>query len=74
MYGTVRDADAQNPVPNATVELTWLDLRVDRSRHISENRYRAQTRSDGGGNYYICGVPRETGTRIRAVTDSATSG
>lgn len=74
VYGTVRDADTQNPVPNATVDLTWLDLRVDRSRHISESRYRAQTQSDRGGNYYICGVPRETGTRIRAATDSAMSG
>jgi hypothetical protein len=74
VYGTVRDADTQNPVPNATVDLTWLVLRVDRSRHISQARYRAQTQSDRGGNYYICGVPRETGARIRAVTDSATSG
>lgn len=74
VYGTVRDADTQRPVPNATVDLTWLDLRVDRSRHISESRYRAQTQSDRGGNYYICGVPRETGTRIRAATDAAASG
>jgi len=74
VYGTVRDATTQHPAPNATVDLTWLDFKVDRTKHISQNRYRAQTRSDHGGNYYICGVPRETGLRIRAVTDSATSG
>jgi Carboxypeptidase regulatory-like domain len=74
VYGTVRDAITQTPVPNATVDLTWLDLSVDRAKHISQSRYRGQTRSDNGGNYYICGVPRETGTRIRAMTDSATSG
>lgn len=74
MYGTVRDAITLEPVPNATVDLTWLDLTVDRSKRISQNHYRGQTRSDNGGNYYICGVPKETGTRIRAATDSATSG
>ena len=74
VYGTIRDAATQQPAPNATVDVTWLDLRVDRDRHISQNRYRAQTRADTTGNYYICGVPRETGARIRAATDSATSG
>jgi len=74
VYGTVRDAGTQNAVPNATIDLTWLDLRVDRSKRISQSWYRGQTHSDAGGNYYICGVPFETGTRIRAATDSATSG
>jgi carboxypeptidase family protein len=74
VYGTVRDGVTQSPAPNATVDLTWLDLRVDRARHVSQSRYRARTQSDATGNYYICGVPRETGTRIRAATDSATSG
>lgn len=74
VYGTIRDAATQRSAPNATVDVTWLDLRVDRDRHISQNRYRAQTRADTTGNYYICGVPRETGARIRAATDSATSG
>ena len=74
VYGTVRDAATQRPAPNATVDLTWLDLRVDGGRRISQRHYRARTQSDTTGNYYICGVPRETGTRIRAATDSATSG
>jgi hypothetical protein len=74
VYGTVREAVTQSPVPNATIDLTWLDLRVDRTKRISQSRYRWQTRSDSGGNYYICGVPTETGTRLRAATDSATSG
>ena len=26
VYGTVRDAGTQNPVPNAAVSLTWLDM------------------------------------------------
>jgi hypothetical protein len=74
VYGTVRDAVTQTPVPNATVDLTWLDIKIDRAKHISQNRYRGQTRSDSTGSYYICDVPRETGTRIFAATDSATSG
>jgi hypothetical protein len=74
VYGTVRDAAAQTPVPNAIIDLTWLDISVDRARHISQNHYRARTQSDTTGSYYICGVPRETGTRIRAATDSAISG
>lgn len=74
VYGTVRDAVTQSAVPNATIDLTWIDLHVDRARHISQSRYRAQTQSDTTGNYYICGVPRETGTRIRAATQSAASG
>ena len=74
VYGTVRDGTTQALVPNATVELTWLDLRVDRTHHISQSRYHGQTSTDSTGGYYICGVPTETGTRIRAATQSATSG
>ena len=74
VYGSVRDAVTADPVPNAYVDLTWLDLEVDRAHHISQQRYRGLTRSDSTGSYYICGVPKETGLRIRAATDSATSG
>ena len=74
VYGTVRDAITQGPAPNASVELSWIDVKVDRSRHLSRTRYRAETHADSAGNYYICDVPRETMTRIRAATDSAASG
>ena len=74
VYGTIRNGATKSPVPNATVDLTWLDLRVDRAHHISQDRYRGRTRSDSIGGYYLCGVPRETGSRIRAATDAGASG
>jgi hypothetical protein len=74
VYGTVRDAITQSATPNAIVDVTWLDLHVDRSHRITHALYHAQTRSDSVGVYYVCGVPRGTGSRIRAATDSSISG
>ena len=54
--------------------MTWLDLRVTRSKEITETYWRGQSRTDARGGYEICGVPTSTGLRIRVTSDSAASG
>jgi hypothetical protein len=74
VYGTVRDAATQAVVPNATVDVSWIDVRVDKAKRLSENRWAGESDTDSTGTYGICGVPTDIGLRIRATTDSATSG
>jgi hypothetical protein len=74
VYGTIREAVGQNPLPNAVVDLTWLDLAVDRSLAMKRISWRSQSRTDAAGSYAICGVPIATGLRVRASTDSGSSG
>jgi hypothetical protein len=74
VYGTVRNATTQAVVPNAHVQVTWIDLRVDKARRISQDRWSGDSETDETGNYGICGVPLDLGLRIRASADSAGSG
>ena len=74
IYGTVRTATSAAPTPNATVELTWLDLSVTRTKRVTQSRWRGQSVTTEAGDYAICGVPLDVGLRVRAGTDSATSG
>ncbi len=74
VYGTVRDAITQSPVPNATVDLNWLDLSVTRSKGVAQTRWRGIARTDSTGSYGICGVPVSVGLRILATTEAGSSG
>ena len=74
VYGTVRDAATQTTTPNAIVQVTWIDVRVDKAKRITENRWTGESDTDATGSYNICGVPLDVGLRIRATTDSGGSG
>jgi hypothetical protein len=74
VYGSVRSVADQAPVPNADVDLTWLDVRVTREKRVSEARWRGHSRTDSTGSYGVCGVPTNVGLRVSAATDSAASG
>ena len=74
VYGTVRSVADQAPVPNAEVDLTWLDLSVTKEKRISEKYWRGKSRTDSTGSYGVCGVPNGVGLRMSAATDSAASG
>jgi hypothetical protein len=74
VYGVVRDASTQKPVANASIDLSWIDVAMDKEKHITQRRWRNQTRSDEQGSYGVCGVPAGVGVRIQAVGDSAESG
>ncbi|MDF2774088.1 MAG: hypothetical protein K0S86_3585 [Geminicoccaceae bacterium] len=74
VYGTIRSAPTGVPVPNAMIDVTWLDLDVGRQRTVRHTTWLGRSRSDASGSYAICGVPTVLGLRIRASTDSAVSG
>jgi hypothetical protein len=74
IYGTVRDAITGAAVPNATIELTWVDLSIGQQFRVSQTRWRGQTRADSSGSYDVCGVPTAVSLRIRATTDSSATG
>jgi hypothetical protein len=74
VYGTIRDAVSGAPMPNVTVDATWLDLRVTRSLRLTELRWRARSVTTSDGNYALCGVPTDVGLRVIAATDSTATG
>ena len=74
VYGTVRNAATNAVVPNADVQVTWIDITVDRAKRISQNRWAGESTADASGSYTICGVPLDVGLRIRATADSLGSG
>jgi hypothetical protein len=74
VYGVVRDAITQQPVRNATVDITWVDVAMDSTRRVSQKRWRNQARSDGSGSFGVCGVPAGVVLHAQALTDSAASG
>ena len=70
VYGTVRDARKGEPMPEATVELSWMDL-VNRgdnkgTSNVTQRRWRSEAQADARGDYAVCGVPIETQQRLRA--------
>ena len=74
VYGTVRDAMTAAPTPNATVDITWLNLEVTKAKRVTEARWRGRSVTNEGGDFAICGIPVDIGLRILATTDSAASG
>jgi hypothetical protein len=74
VYGSVRDALTQKPVPGAIVTVSWIDIAVDSAKHVDQHRLRKQARSDASGTYGVCGVPMSTALRFQAVDSTRASG
>src|SRR5262249_45669936 len=66
VYGVVRDARTQKPVAKASIDLSWVDMAMDKEKHITQRRWRSQTRSDEQGAYGVCGVPAGIAVRVQA--------
>jgi hypothetical protein len=73
VYGTVRGIGRPKPIAGATVYATWVDIETNK-RKFGTKRWHLDGPSDSTGNYVLCGVPTQTGLRMRAVSDSAESG
>jgi hypothetical protein len=74
VYGTVRGVGRAKPVTGARVFATWVDIESATKRKFDTKRWHLDGESDSTGNYVLCGVPTQTGLRMRAVDDSAESG
>jgi hypothetical protein len=74
VFGTIRDVVRGTPVANATVELSWIELVLDKKRRLIQRRWRVETRSNESGGYAICGVAPDLGLQILASADSVASG
>lgn len=75
VYGTVRGVARTRPVRGATVMASWVDVVATKAKGgFGTKRWRLDGVSDSTGRYVLCGVPTQTGIRMRAVIDSAESG
>jgi hypothetical protein len=69
VYGNIRDAKKQAAVPQATVEVSWLDLvnlGTKTASNITQRRWKNEAQADAQGGFAVCGVPVRTQLRIRA--------
>ena len=69
VYGNVRDARKQSPVPQASVEVSWLDLvnlGTKQASNFTQRRWKNETQADAQGGYAVCGVPLQTPLQVRA--------
>jgi hypothetical protein len=74
VFGTVRGIGRSKPIVGATVFATWVDVATSGKRKFETKRWHIDGPSDSTGTYVLCGVPTQTGLRLRAVSDSAESG
>lgn len=74
VHGVVRDARTGEAVANATIELSWIDLIVDKKRRVQQKRLTLETSSDAMGGYDVCGVPLTAQLRVQASRDARESG
>lgn len=74
VHGLVRDARTGDPVAGATIELSWIDLMVDKKRHVQQRRLTLETSTDAMGSYDVCGVPLTAQLRVQATRGSRESG
>ncbi|HEY9228723.1 MAG TPA: carboxypeptidase regulatory-like domain-containing protein [Gemmatimonadaceae bacterium] len=71
VFGTVRNAATGGPVANASVEVSWSDLSLDRRKGLRQRRWNIATETNGQGGFAVCGTPPDLGLRIRASLDSS---
>lgn len=69
VYGSVREAGKQQLVPQATVEVSWIDLvnkGTKEAPQVSQRRWRNEAQADAQGSYAVCGVPLMTQLQVKA--------
>lgn len=74
VFGTVRDVRDGKVVPDANVEITWVDLTADKAAGVHQRAYHLATVTDAKGSYGACGVPREATIRVHATIDDRATG
>jgi hypothetical protein len=74
VFGTVRDAARGAPVANATIEVSWSDLALDRRRGVRQRQWHIVTETNAQGGFSACGIPPERGLQIHAGLDSNETG
>lgn len=56
LFGVVRDAESDEPLPGASVLAAWLTLGAGGSRRAEAQWPSLVAQTDGAGSYYACGV------------------
>ena len=74
VYGTVKGIGRSKPIRGASVYANWIDIETGGKRKFETKRWHIDGETDSTGTYVLCGVPTQTGLRLRAVIDSGESG
>jgi hypothetical protein len=81
LYGIVRDVRTRRAMRGARLELIWTELALrdttidgTRQTRVVERRWKSDTRTAQDGTYAFCGTPATATMRLRAMTDSGTTG
>ncbi len=77
VYGTVRDARKGQPMADASIVVSWLDLvnlGTKDASNFTQRRWKSEAQADKRGEYAVCGVPVETQLGVRASYLTNTTG
>lgn len=69
VYGSVREARKGQPMADATVVVSWLDLvnlGTKEASNFTQRRWKSEAQADKRGDYAVCGVPIQTQLGVRA--------
>ncbi|HEU4642271.1 MAG TPA: carboxypeptidase regulatory-like domain-containing protein [Gemmatimonadaceae bacterium] len=73
LFGSVREAGSDVPLPGAAVVLSWSELVIGPGV-IRQERRRLPARTDDEGRFALCGVPGDAGVSARAELGARASG
>jgi hypothetical protein len=74
LFGTIRRTGGAQPAAGATIEASWVDVGLDKSKRLSQRRWRLEAATDSLGGYGLCGLPITNGVRVQATMGSDATG
>lgn len=67
VFGSISDAKG-TVVTSAFIDISWIDLTVDKAKGVKQRRTHAETKADARG-FGLCGVPRDLEIEVKATAD-----
>jgi carboxypeptidase family protein len=74
VYGFVRSADGERPIPGARVGVVWMDISYEKKAGFGQQQWGAEVSVDATGQYALCGVTQSVALHLIAASDSLISG
>ncbi|MEO7999684.1 MAG: carboxypeptidase regulatory-like domain-containing protein, partial [Gemmatimonadaceae bacterium] len=74
VWGTIRDAATNNPLPAAAATFSWYDLRPRKAAGLIIDDVRREVITDNAGLFFACGVPTDVVVASEAIDTSTVRG
>jgi hypothetical protein len=72
--GRVLDPDNADPLPGATILLSWVDMTVSRQAGVRHTPHELRTESDSAGAFKFCGLPNDLDASLEVTRSGVSTG